>query len=49
MRFEANLRLFPLPCRERGHIFLWIEWDFMQTSVLNGCEKEAMCNIVNRV
>ena len=48
MGFYVNFGFLPLSCRERGHI-LWIEWNFMQTSVLKGCEKEAMCNLVNRV
>ena len=47
MKFEANLGFLPLSCRERGYIFLWIEWNFMQTPVLKGCEKEVMCSLSN--
>ena len=49
MKFEANLGFLPLSCRERGYIFLWIEWNFMQTSVLKDCKKEVMCSLANRV
>ena len=33
----------------KEHIFFWIEWNFMQTPVLKGCEKEVMCSLSNRV
>ena len=49
MKLEANLGFLPLSCREREHIFFWMEWNFMQTPVLKGCEKEVMCSLSNRV